>query len=676
MGLQLRRLRLEVTTEAGLYGRDLQFDPGLNILHVDNASGKSTCVQAIIYALGLEAMLSAKHDVPLPHAMLEYLEEADGSKLQVHESEVWLQVENGNGETLTIRRPVRSERDIHLVTVWRSAVLTGQDQRTAGEDFHVRQPGSATRERGFHHLLANFIGWDLPEVSKFDGATALLYLECIFPLIIVEQKRGWSGIQAAMPTQYGIQDVRKRAIEFVLDLDAHRIALRRAEIEQNKSDVREAWTLLANQLRARAEDINGTIHNLPRQPTAMWPPNVLPQIFFERGNQLLGIDSLVRSERESLSRLENEAIPQVQADAQRLSAKLRERSDDLMAISVAITEVQNEVRVDGADREALLRQIESKKRELAEYKDIRRIQKMGSQEAAKMNRGLCPTCEQQIEDSLLHQQSHYQPLSIDDNIKFLDGQKAVFQVMLAEIESSLELRVSRLRRLREQADELRSEIRDVKRTLVSDARIPSEAVIADRIRLRTTLESLTKASNSLAEHLVKFASLSREWTDILRREKAIPKGTLSPNDIDKLNRFRAILTEQLSKYGVKSLTPTEFDLSKDSYYPIYEQFDLGFDLAASDVIRMVWAYLIGLLELARSTNSNHPGLVVFDEPQQQKVMDRSYAALIERAKSSKDNGQQVLLATSEVPDEVHAMAKNADFKLERIAGWVLQPMVG
>ena len=53
---------------------DLAFADGLNVLRADNSSGKSTVLQSIIYALGLEGMLSARRDIPLPHSMTDYVE--------------------------------------------------------------------------------------------------------------------------------------------------------------------------------------------------------------------------------------------------------------------------------------------------------------------------------------------------------------------------------------------------------------------------------------------------------------------------------------------------------------------------------------------------------------------------------------------------------------------------
>ena len=82
--------------------------------------GKSTCIQAIIYALGLERMLGPSINVPLPHAMTDYIENETPS-LPVLESEVLLEIDNDRGESLTILRGVVSERDTRLITTWDGA---------------------------------------------------------------------------------------------------------------------------------------------------------------------------------------------------------------------------------------------------------------------------------------------------------------------------------------------------------------------------------------------------------------------------------------------------------------------------------------------------------------------------------------------------------------------------
>lgn len=104
--LRLRAISLRIETHRGRVGMDFEFEDGLNILRADNSSGKSTVLQSIIYALGLEGMLSARRDIPLPHSMTDYVE-VDGQELSVLTSSVVLEIANGSGETIAIERSVK-----------------------------------------------------------------------------------------------------------------------------------------------------------------------------------------------------------------------------------------------------------------------------------------------------------------------------------------------------------------------------------------------------------------------------------------------------------------------------------------------------------------------------------------------------------------------------------------
>ena len=218
MRLRLRQFDFHINTSDGSFGVSLPFSPGLVVLRADNSSGKSTCLQGIIYALGLEGMLSASRAIPLPHVATSSLTDAAGGReLPVLESYVTLEFENEAGQIARARRYAKhGSVDTSLITVWEGPALTGDGGGLRQSAYFVRGPGSAQREAGFHHWLAQFVGWQLPEVPRFDGTLSPLYLEAIFPLFFVEQKRGWGGIQAQTPTYLRIRDVGRRSTEFVL----------------------------------------------------------------------------------------------------------------------------------------------------------------------------------------------------------------------------------------------------------------------------------------------------------------------------------------------------------------------------------------------------------------------------------------------------------------------------
>jgi predicted ATP-binding protein involved in virulence len=52
--LFIKTLHLNVMTSGGLFGARFHFKEGLNIIRAENTSGKSTCLNAILYALGFE----------------------------------------------------------------------------------------------------------------------------------------------------------------------------------------------------------------------------------------------------------------------------------------------------------------------------------------------------------------------------------------------------------------------------------------------------------------------------------------------------------------------------------------------------------------------------------------------------------------------------------------------
>ena len=222
--LRIRFLRLRAITAKQTFGADLAFSAGLNVLRAGNTSGKSTCLQAIMFALGLERALGPQLTIPLPYAMRERIQErVNGDYQQVLESFVELEIENGRSDILTIRRDVVGGANTKLVKTWRGPRLSQSDDTGQQRDFFVHDPGASQREDGFHNFLIQFLGWKLPEVTRFDGSDSPLYIETIFPMLFVEQKRGWSAIQGPFPTFFGIQDLVRRVIEFLLDLDAGNI---------------------------------------------------------------------------------------------------------------------------------------------------------------------------------------------------------------------------------------------------------------------------------------------------------------------------------------------------------------------------------------------------------------------------------------------------------------------
>ena len=88
--------------------------------------------------------------------------------------------------------------------------------RIDGRDYFVRAAGQRSKDSGFHRLLADFMGWELPIVPAFNNKEVPLYLEILFPFLAIEQKAGWSGILPRIPTYLQVRDPLQRGVEFFL----------------------------------------------------------------------------------------------------------------------------------------------------------------------------------------------------------------------------------------------------------------------------------------------------------------------------------------------------------------------------------------------------------------------------------------------------------------------------
>jgi len=91
-------------------------------------------------------------------------------------------------------------------------------------------------------------------------------------------------------------------------------------------------------------------------------------------------------------------------------------------------------------------------------------------------------------------------------------------------------------------------------------------------------------------------------------------------------------------------------------------------------VRTIWAYLLGMMELARTEKTNHPGLLVFDEPRQQSAQNVTFRELLKRAATSFLHRQQVIFFTSEDPHQLETGLAGLNHTLINFDGRLLHPV--
>ncbi|MFB3812674.1 MAG: hypothetical protein ACE14L_01070 [Terriglobales bacterium] len=676
MSLRLRQLEIRISTLRGFFGIRLPLQAkGLVVVRANNTSGKSTCVQSLIYALGLEAMLTVSQQAPpLQYAVLERFQYGD-EEVRVDESEVLLEMENEAGEIITIQRAIVGKmRKTNLVTVWRGPHLSQPSAKYSKADYFVRIEGAAQRPLGFHTFLASYLGWALPTVTRFDGSEAPLYVECIFPLFVIEQKHGWSGIQSRMPTHFRIREMGKRAIEFVLKLDSYEIAERRQRLRDQIAALEQRWEHIVGELDAKVGALGAVVRNLPKAPVSEWPIVPAPECLVFDGKEWDRVQSATLHANARLMELQKTEVPIVSSASARVASDLRNAQKQLAALEVLAARALRDNEVEEAQNDSIRERISALEADLQNYQDVKRLRDIGSDLKLSVATGRCPTCEQEINDVLLPQAAAAPPMSYDDNIKFISGQIVAFKTMLNDSERVLEARRRAVNGSRLKIEELRANIRAYKQTLTSPNSSASAADVRERMAVENALRIFETLTEQLDSALEQLEMLSREFAEYTAALEKL-KGDTSEEDEGKLQSLQSSFVSQLDQYGFSSIKPAGLlHISRETYRPTYEGFDLGFNLSASDMIRTIWAYLYGLMEVARIWPTNHLGLLVLDEPRQQQADKVSFAEFARRAAAAGGAGQQVLFMTSEDPETLASMLSGVEHQYINFDGKMIQPM--
>ncbi len=677
MSLRIRHLRLRASTLNGEYGADIPFPDGLVLLHLHNTRGKSTALKAIVYALGMERMFGQINVAPLTPAMTSRLKDG-GSEWDIAESWVYLEIQNHEGKTATLRRKVAGEggQDRRVIDVWEEAMITATSVVQPSKAYFARDPGSAQNEAGFGAWLANFVGWSMPQVMRHDGSLGPLYMECVMPLFFVEQSQGWTGIQAGTPKAFGIRHVERKVIEFLLAMDICKADAAKEKLEQDADGVAKQWTEVRTQLEVVARSIRGSLREFPQSPQAQWPPTPGPYIeAFHEGRQV-DLASAIKNDHEALTRLDSVEIPSADEASQSISNQLVETTEQLAEAESICGSLEDDLQTETGNLAALETRLATVDEDLVRNKDARKLRNFGATSLLAISRHECPTCHQHVQDTLLSQTFEQDVMGIDENIAYLAAQKQTLEKLHAQTVRAIAAIQRRIDAVLAHSNELRARIRYLKRTLVSSGIAPSEAAIRERVVTDQRLQERELAASEFDRLSRAFPPLAKRWTDIQIALKGMKGTERSKVDLQKVQTLFEQFTSALTEFGFESFPLDTVTIERESYRPKREGFDLSYAVSASDLVRIIAAYLTALLETSRSTKTNHLGLLVLDEPRQQNMKWKDFAQILRRLSSAAKHGQQVIVATSDPPEAIADLMTNVPhsrIELEYL-GYLLRPV--
>ncbi|EAB6273600.1 hypothetical protein HNE72_004334 [Salmonella enterica] len=253
-------------------------------------------------------------------------------------------------------------------------------------------------------------------------------------------------------------------------------------------------------------------------------------------------------------------------------------------------------------------------------------------------------------------------MTYDNSLFFIKEQIKAFEFVLFDCQKKLEFKKAEQSNVEGGIAELKSENNKLR-----DSKNPSmaiqEAYLRAKINLENKIEDIDQAISEVIQTRLDLDTLHIRFKRLQAARKLLPTNILSQDDIRKLASLNSGLVSRLEKYTFSSFSPELIEISRENYQPTREGYDIGFDTSASDGIRIIWGYLISLFAVGHEFSTNHPGVVIFDEPRQQEANKVSFAELLKDAAQTSKNGGQIIFATSEEESVLRAALEGEQYTI-------------
>lgn len=663
--INLKGLRVNIISKKGIYGNELSFTKGLNIIRGNNSSGKSTLFQTLLYGLGMEELIGGKNTSALQYVLKEKIN-IDDESFPVLESNILLEIENQNEDIITIQRYIESEQyDPRYVRVYNGALINNSNKTNLDySEMYLHDKNAAKNlEFGFHAYLEKFLGILLPKVNYTDGIDKKLYLQTLFPAFVIEQKNGWADFLATIP-YYKIRDPKSKVVEYILNLDVLENQKRKTKLDFKKKLIELQWEQkfidFNDTLKGEAFELQG----LNIKPFIIKPEDTIYVRRLDVDGEYINMDEYIIDIENSLKEINQSSVPTTGETNNELTKRSEKITEKISYANVEKQRTSDNI-------EILKRELKEYKRDYAEtlkdlenYLAYKKVKDFAKEENLTLVNDNCPTCSQSIKDTLLPQEIEQDYMRLDENIEHLKAQKEMYVIFISGQEDNLVKLNTKLERLNDFIKTNRIILKSINRDLVADDRIPSQFEIERKIRIENQLKHYTKLRGKTSALIFEFRNISKDYAKVLGEIKDLPKKFYSVKDAEKMEYFNSEFKNLLRKFNYRSYDVNEVWIPMDSYFPTVKGLNLVKNIddkkvegkikhnsSASDFVRAIWAYTCALYKTSAKFDGNHPKLLVFDEPSQHDMANSDMNSFLKELGIYK-KGQTLVFASFGERDEI------------------------
>lgn len=650
--------KFEISIEARAYndhsdirhfGRVLDFASGLNLVVGDNTSGKTTLVECLFYALGMEELIEGKpYDKTLDKAVKSYFiySESDGSQHEwlVKESFVRIQLSNSNKETITIKRNIVSDdNQQNKMFVWQSEIMDKMEHKDCREYYlHSRDDHNAELNEGFYALLAKFANLPIIPVPARNTDKTTLYMQTVFTVSYIEQKRGWSDFFANIRS-YNIINPKQKLVEYLMGYDTNTDLINSIGLKEKRKKLENLWdtkvTAVKNYLSYNGLYTDGLQTEIKQQKIE------LDELRIAVRSESIELYTYKERLKQRIQELENK----------QKSSQEGNGSEQYLAVLKRYEQHTEEYKnycielVTEADKlDNIREQIKYIESEMKRYDSLRKVNNI----ITTLDVKICPTCHQHL-PSDTSAQSALTSSQIQDSRNMLSMQRSFLVPMMKRLEAALKNKELNKLYLDKQ---LRKEEVEVK-MMASQNNINlyplstnEQFELVDCKTKVATLDEVELHTREQIEQLARIKNGHQQVCDNIKELGDIEEGDLPTAKM--LSAFRKLLRK--FNYTSNNITNEVFFKEENTtykYLPVIKhgennEEEIRADSSASDFIRSIWAYYLTLL----TESKRHPGFLVMDEPCQHSMKEESLTHLFEECANITDK-QTILFCSSQPKTE-------------------------
>ncbi|NYI57746.1 hypothetical protein [Cellulomonas soli] len=526
--------------------------------------------------------------------------------------------------------------------------------------YFVNRPGSAAGSDGFHSFLATFLGLELPKVPNYNETESRLYLQLLFALCYVDQKHGWGGTVPQVPTKYGIIEPLRRSVEYALALESLVKLTERRSLEESLRRLEARESRLRGRLEA-AGAVNGARLSVPSVPSrALRSLAAIEKEYQKSAEPVFEVlsNSVWIPLDERIAQLEQNRIDRARAKAEaehgaslsrtaetsELERRLGDAQEAANSASLQLRELNESETMLDTQMGALARRLVRIDEELSRYNQLRILAELGADIApSTLHENDCPTCHQSLLGVESPDDAHV--LSVADTVAFLKNERTTVRQLVSRAEAAIAEIDPRRVAVSAALSDLRAQVRALENDLVAPDAMPSTADLQRALSDEAAERQMRSLHETTSIDVRMWRETVEEYVAGLVVRSRLGDSSPSRSDQEKLADWTNRMRSDLLAFGFESANPMEVAID-ETMKPTVEGYDISFQNSASDGIRLRWAYLLSLLDVASSVSDRHPGFLILDEPGQQGVDAESLAALSVRAQNTVNRGQ-IFLTTSE-----------------------------